>query len=608
MDRLVAHRPGPGPQRPARLPGRMTVLGLRAGQLIAWQLTAVAAVVALILRGPGTWALGAAALLGFCLTVPRWQHRWAYEWILTAWRFHRGPHTSLPAIQVAPVRVRSGAEAGVVHDGEGFAVIVAVTPKPGLAPVTELPVAKLAGLLESADSLLSAVQVVIHSDCAASDAAAGPAAAYRNLGYHRIPRSQSAWIALRHDPAASGYAAAGSPRDAHTSLVRALASRGQRAVELLGDLGLRGRLMDADSARDAAGRGLLAADPGRSPAAQAGGRPLHGWRYVHGSTRSHVTYALRQWPAAGIPALQQALATAPALAVTTAILVTRADTGPPGLTATVRLAIPPGSGEPEVAAAVTSAAVSCGARLDRLNGEHVAGVLATLPLGRGPATRARWSHWHPTGTAGSLAAVMPITAGGVVLGTDSGDHPVAVPLFAADAGTRVAIVGDPLLPRLLALRALGTGARLQVVTAQPDDWTRLRRQAGLSAECMAVVRPGTQPPSDGTRAAPWMIIDDTGSPAAAGSFPWQCVVTVPGDVTAAVGALSGLDAILLQRITPDGASAVAAALGLPAASVQPLQLVPAGSVAIAVPGSVRFARLVLDQAERAVLAESLRAG
>jgi type VII secretion protein EccE len=588
----------------------MSLLGMSAGQLIGWQLLAAAAVVALTHRGPARWAFGAVALLGFCLTVPRWRHRWAYEWLLTAWGFRRGPRTSLPAIDVTPVRVRSGAEAGLVHDGAGFAVIIAAASKRGSPLLTELPVAALAGLLEPADTLLTGVQVVIQSDCAASDAAAGPVAAYRRLGYHHVPRSQSTWIALRHDPAASGYAvaAAGSLQDVHTSMSRALVSRGLRAAELLGDLGLRGCLMDAEAARDVLDTGLGAPDPGSSPAAQADGQPRHRWTSWSGTARSHVTYRLRRWPTAGMHALQQALATVPACSVTTAIVVTRLPGGRTGLTATVRVAIMPGTGEPAVTRSVISAAASCGARLVRLNGEHAEGVLATLPLGRGPVTSGRGLGWHWAGTHSSPTAVLPVTAGGAVLGTGPGDDPLAIPFFAAEGGMRAAVIGDPLLPRLLAWRVLGTGARLQVVTAQPDGWLKLRSFAGLPAERMAVVRPGTQPPSDGTSAAPWMIIDDTGSLVAAGSYPWQSVVTVPGDISAAPAALSGLDAILLQRTTPGSAAAVAAALGLPGSSLHALQMVPDGVVAVARPGSVRFARVVADQAERAALAESLQVG
>ncbi|HEX9538656.1 MAG TPA: hypothetical protein VGA04_10860, partial [Streptosporangiaceae bacterium] len=149
------------PPRP-RLPllDRMSVLGLRAGQLMAWQLIAAAAIVAVARPGPARWPLAAAAALGLSLTVPRWRHRWAYEWLLTAWSFPRARRAAsgtsaasaaLP-LTVIPVRLRSGDEAGIVHDGDGFAVIVAVTPGRMSPPVTDLPIAALAGLLDTHDS------------------------------------------------------------------------------------------------------------------------------------------------------------------------------------------------------------------------------------------------------------------------------------------------------------------------------------------------------------------------------------------------------------------------------------------------------------------------
>jgi len=603
----------PDPQRPERLPARMSVLGLRPGQLIGLELVAMAAGVALTLRGPDRWALGAVAVLGFWLAVSRRRHRPAYEWLFMAWKFRQATkarlnptsrsRSCLPAVDVDGVQVRSGAEAGVAHDGEGFAVIVAVMPRPDSPPVTELPVAALATMLEPPDSLVTGVQVVIHSDCAGSDVASGPAAAYRSLGYHRIPRSQSTWIVLRHDPAVSGFvvSAVGTPREVHSSLVRSLAGRGVRTSDLLGQLGLQAHLTEAEAARDVLASGVLSPNPGRDREADA--RSSHRWRSWHSGTRGYITYWLRRWPAGGIGALQQALSAVPAFSVTTAIVATRVDAGQIGLTTTVRVGIAPGVKDSVVAAGVARAAASCGAHLVRMNGEHAAGVMATLPLGREAVASARRLGCHVAGPA----TVVPVTAGGVVIGNESADRPVAVRFFGGERGTRTAIAGDRLLPRLLALRALGTGARLQVVTAQPDGWMRLRRHVNLSSERMAVVRPGSPQPTGGTSAFPWMIMDDTGLPVVAVGNPWVCVVTVFGEIPGAPGALSGLDSIMLQRTTPMGASAVAGALGLPSSSRQALQMVPDGMLAVATRGSVRFARLAPDPAERAVLADSMAA-
>ena len=642
---------GPAPRRLTRMPSGQSLLGVRAGQLVAWQLTAIMAAGALAERGHMRWALGAVALLGCCLTVPKWRHRWAYEWLLTAASFHRarralpGPASApggsvpagLPHIDIIPARIRGG-DAGIIHDGAGFAVVVALAPQPGAAPVTELPVARLASLLDPDDELVSAIQVILHADLADGDARSGPAAAYRSLGYRRMPRSASAWIALRHDPAMSRYAvvASGATPDVHASLVRGLATRGTRMADLIGDLRLRGQLLDARAARElvtatlltgeagsppitavGAARptfaGLAATDlvvdglPADDPAAAGPARP-HQWRSWHSGTRQHITYWLRRWPAGGLDALQEALAAVPALAVTTGVVIARIGDGRIGLSATIRVTTTRGPGVPAVARAATAAAASCGARLVRMDGEHADGVLATLPLGRGPVGRRLG--WHTGGhDERSPTAVLAMAAGGVVLGARDDGCLVAIPCFTADRATRVTVIGDALLPRLLALRAIGTGARLQVVTSQPAGWLKLRDHAQVPSERMPVVRPGTQVPADGTRADPWMIIDDTGSPESAGSYPWQSLVTVLAQPFEPVALLPGQDAIVLQRTSAAGAAAVVTALDLTAPTAQHLEAIPEGIVAVATPEpAVRYARLDPDPAERAVLTGFLRTG
>jgi hypothetical protein len=198
----------------------------------------------------------------------------------------------------------------------------------------------------------------------------------------------------------------------------------------------------------------------------------------------------------------------------------------------------------------------------------------------------------------------------VVLGSGGQDPAelVAVPLFNAESATRVTVIGDQALPRLLALRALGAGARLQIVTSNTAAWRLLRDQAGVRPERITIVRPGTQPPPDGTPADPWVIMDDTGSPAA-GRRPWQAAVTVLGPAPAAGAVLPGQTAIVLQRTSDLGAVAVTAALGLAGSLSPALQTIPDAMVALAQPGApLRFARLAPDAAERSMLAASLRHG
>lgn len=597
------------PLRPSR---RRSVLGVRVGHFASWQIVAVAVVIALARHGPVAWASSGVALVGCCLTMLRWRHRWGYEWLAAALTYgNQGSGLTPPSIQVCPARLPSGGEAGVAYDGSGFSVIVAIAAKPSGPPVIELPVAALAGLLDPQDAMVSAVQLVVHAEPAAAGTSV-LATAYRNLGYGQVPRSQSVWLALRHDPAVSRYAvgSAGSARDVQVSLLRGLAGRSTRALDVLSGRSLAGQVLDVAAARDLLTKTLVAETPVSGETREAAAATGPSWAAWQGSGQRHVTYWLRRWPAGGIGAVEQALSSVPARSVTTSVLVTAAGAGRCGLTATVRVTTGTGADRHAVGRAVRAAAASCGARLTRLDGEHVRGVLATLPLGRPPA--ARWPGGHAGGTHESVPeAFLSVTVGGVVIGPQAGGEDegfaVAVPFFTADGATRTTVVGDPLLHRLLGLRALGSGARLQVVTAAPGPWLRLRDLA-QQVHRMTVVRPGAQVPCDGTRADPWMLIDDTGSPAIAASRPWLAVVTALGESAEPGAILSGRDAIVVQRSSRRVATSVAASFDLPQQATRSLEAMPDGLVAVARPGTIRFVRLAPDDAERSILARSMRPG
>lgn len=206
--------------------------------------------------------------------------------------------------------------------------------------------------------------------------------------------------------------------------------------------------------------------------------------------------------------------------------------------------------------------------------------------------------------SGSAPAV-PGVSGVVVLGTAADGEPVAVPLFTARRGTRVAAVGDPALPKLMALRAIQAGARVQVVTAAPEDWFRLRGRAALSAERLAVVDRGAPPP-DSTRAEPWIIMDDTGGDGSCVplvSSPWHALVSTWSARAVAVAALRGLDTIVLYRSSPACRAAAVAALRLPDSAVRSLHGIPGDVVAVASAGQVRLVPLQADGSECALFAE-----
>jgi type VII secretion protein EccE len=587
-----------------------------SARLIAWQLIAVAVVAAIVLTGPARWALCAVALAGAVLTTARWRHRWAYEWLRAGWEFRRAsrdqgkPQRELPAVDVAEVRVRGGSKVALLHDGSGFAVIVSAEPAADAPQSAGLPVTALASLMEPGDPVVSAVQFVVHADCVASDQESVAATVYRSLGHAAVPRSQTTWVAIRHDPMASGYAvsAVGTPADVLASLGRTLAARGQRAVQLLTSHGLRAELLGADAARAALDETLVTTGPaahGEDDWLTAPDGPAARWWSWDNRKTRHVTYRLWRWPAAGLGALHRDLTTMPAQSVTTAVTLTRVGDGRLAVDSTVRVAFDQENPPSRRDRRLRRATGSSGASLVPLHGEHAAGVLATLPLGREPRPPGRGPGARRAARPPVLADAIPVTVGGFVIGTEPGGAPVVVPLFRSAHGTRVCVAGHPALSRLLTLRVLGAGARVQVITMRSAEWLRLRDHAGGPPDQMIVVQPGGPPPAAASRAAPWLVIDDTGAPPAARGAAWQADVTATSEVPVVPGALSGLDAILFERAGPAAEAAIAAAFGLDAAGRFALGAVPAGCLAVVRPGSARVVQLLPDRSEQLAISASL---
>jgi hypothetical protein len=249
--------------------------------------------------------------------------------------------------------------------------------------------------------------------------------------------------------------------------------------------------------------------------------------------------------------------------------------------------------------------MATGGRLSRQQLDQAV-ASATAPFGSCLAPRqSRLSGWFGRTGGSSLGAartdVIPIASGGVVLGTAADGELIAVPLF-TERGVRAAALGDAWLPKLLALRALGAGARVQVVTSHPASWLALRDEARLPVERLAVVRPGAPVPADGTKTTPLLTIDDTGSPAAAAvARPWQAYVAAPDSDDVTIAALRGLDSIILHRSTPACRAAAIVAMDLPTPVTRSLHGIPRDVVAVARPGTVSLVPLTPAAAEQALL-------
>ena len=195
----------------------------------------------------------------------------------------------------------------------------------------------------------------------------------------------------------------------------------------------------------------------------------------------------------------------------------------------------------------------------------------------------------------------------IVLGTGAGGNPVAIRFFRPERATRTAVIGDPALPKLLALRALSAGATVRVATSQPEEWLKLRDTGRPPTGRMAVVPLGTPPPSDPGSAAPWMIIHDTPAEPPAPAGPCQAVVSVLGTEPVEPDALRGLDSVLLYRSTPAWRAAVTAAMNLPMPAARWLQGIPRDVVAVAWTGVVTLVQLTTDASVRALVQQPVHA-
>ncbi|MBO0870870.1 MAG: hypothetical protein J2P15_20135, partial [Micromonosporaceae bacterium] len=183
---------------------------------------------------------------------------------------------------------------------------------------------------------------------------------------------------------------------------RALSTVLSRVGVALADRGLRHVVLDADGLRQALAVGfgpeMAIRQPGTDARAGRPGRRLReAWTAWLGPAATHVCFAVRHWPAKPPQNLLTALGQIQdALAVTVAVTVRGRSapaspaTGQSGRVAThtlIRVVAPPSVAE-TCARRVRVAAARLGIHLRRLNGEHAAGVYATVPnaatIGGGP--------------------------------------------------------------------------------------------------------------------------------------------------------------------------------------------------------------------------------
>lgn len=145
--------------------------------------------------------------------------------------------------------------------------------------------------------------------------------------------------------------------------------------------------------------------------------------------------------------------------------------------------------------------------------------LATLP-------EATWS-----GESGTPLALTPARVG-IHLGTGRDGRPVALPCPRPE-GTRLAVLGEPLFGRLVALRLLATGSVVTAATRDPGPWLNLRRVTGdrLAFADDPAAWPRRTPAPPGVASGPQALVSDQrrAPSSALASGPWRTVLHVTRD-------------------------------------------------------------------------------
>ncbi|MEU2612973.1 type VII secretion protein EccE [Micromonospora sp. NPDC007271] len=552
----AGRRPVPAAGRPAQ----WTAPGLRAGQVVAAQV-AVAVLAAAVGRGV---AVTVVALLAAAVLLPvawvRLRGRWLYEWLLVGLA-HLTRRRSLPAaagadamldLVVPGAAVRpaelAGRPAALLEDADGMAALLEIGdpddllgdgPRALPAPRSLLPPPSPEQPPVRLQLLLSA------SPAPAPAAAPSPVGtSYRQLTDGRLAGRARAVLAVRV-LRADGWS--------DDELRRALAGTVRRIVRRLGPL---------------AGQPLGGAAALRVVAESAhhdAGAPVREyWPAVTVGGLAQTTWRLRRWPDPRTDAgrrLVPRLLALPAAATTVSLCVgprVGVDTAPVPAELTVRLAARTDAELSAAEQALRRLADDLGAEIRRLDGEHLAGLAATLPLALARANT-------PPATAEPDALELSLGESGLMVGANRHGGAVTVRLFRPGA-TRLLLVGGVRAAQLMALRALALGARVVVQTARPRAWEPFVRGVGTSGGPVPLIPPGRPVGgAPGSPLHPLLLVIDAGPvpPEVGTAAAWQSVLVVRDELTPAdTAALARADLAILQPLDAGEAALAGAALGL----------------------------------------------
>jgi hypothetical protein len=220
----------------------------------------------------------------------------------------------------------------------------------------------------------------------------------------------------------------------------------------------------------------------------------------------------------------------------------------------------------------------------------ISGRLARLRIG---------SHTASRSALAQLRIASPGT--GLILGADRQQGPVSVRFFRPEP-TRIALVGGAWAGQLVTFRALALGARVAVVTADPQAWQGFGERATGRGDRVAVL--SAEQPLAVTASAqqPILVVYDLGQLGATAPQPlgpWQTQLTVLRQLSQpGVPSIQDCNLVMLQRLGSAEAALAGSSLRLPAASTQFLQVMADDMIALVGDGAERYIWFAQTDVER----------
>jgi len=334
------------------------------------------------------------------VTFARSGGRWWVERMLLRRQYHRrrgsghlpaddmrlvALHRLVPDLTVQTVEGSGGTEIGVGRDGAGSFAVVAVVPPAGVNgdPLGDLPLTKLAGVVQDAEQPGAILQVVRHAMPVANAAGGSPPAAesYRGLadqyGVGAIA-DQATWVTVRFDSRSVAEAAVGEAQDGRETPAM-LAALVRRVGKVLRRAGLEHQVLNADALLDALLRSCDLDVPEGSTTQVTAKETWTGWQSAN---LMHACYWISGWPdLRNSGALIDAMSRTPAALTSVALILAPLDTFIE-LRCLMRVAAVPTEFD-NTCAAAKQAVAQAGGSTFRLDGEQAPGVYATAPTGGG---------------------------------------------------------------------------------------------------------------------------------------------------------------------------------------------------------------------------------